>query len=792
MKHATGILFLLMIAVSSHAATEGYTIRGRVIDKLNRTPIAYASVVVVGQEQRGGVTDTAGYFQINNVRPGISRLLATFLGYKSTTTPEYIISASTPTITIEMEQDQQTLNTVTVRPSPFRRTTESPVSMNVIGLREIEKSPGSNRDISRIVRSYPGVSFSPIGYRNDLIVRGGGPSENRFFMDGIEIPNINHFATLGASGGPVSIVNADLIREIDFYTGAFPVDRGGALSSVLDFQLQDGDPEKQIFKATLGASEAAFSGSGHFSPKTTYLFSIRQSYLQFLFKMLGLPFLPNYIDGQFKIKTELSQHDELIVLGLVGIDDMKLNTDEKGEENEYLLSYLPHLQQETFTVGAAYKHYAGKHTQTITISHNYLNNRNIKYMDNDASSEENLMLRLRAVEQKSSLRAENRSYLGRWTLREGVEATYSHYTNRTLQRIYTEEAGFSDYSTQLGIFGWGMFVGAEYKSSDNRFTTSAGLRFDGCNYAPQTKQFWRQLSPRISASYALSDWWSVGGSAGIYYQLPPFTALGYKNEEGVLVNRDLQYMQVKEAAVGITRRIQDRVILSVEGFYKYYSDIPLSLADSIPLTCKGNDYGTVGDEPLVSSASGRAYGVEFMAKWQIPEKLNLVGSVTIYTSEYRADRHSPYIASSWDNRFVANLSGTYDLPRAWSIGAKLSAIGGAPYTPYDVDKSSLKEAWDAQGRPYYDYDAYNSQRLGSFAQLDIRIDKTFYFKHCMLGIYVDVQNITGSKLRQPDVLISTGVVDNPLDPLTDQRYKMKYIRQESGSLLPSIGVTVIF
>ena len=114
------------------------------------------------------------------------------------------------------------------------------------------------------------------------------------------------------------------------------------------------------------------------------------------------------------------------------------------------------------------------------------------------------------------------------------------------------------------------------------------------------------------------------------------------------------------------------------------------------------------------------------------------------------------------------------------------------HTPYDVDKSSLKEAWDAQGRPYYDYDAYNSQRLSSFAQLDIRIDKTFYFKHCMLGIYVDVQNITGSKLRQPDVLISTGVIDNPLDPLTDQRYKMKYIRQESGTLLPSIGVTVIF
>ena len=148
-----------------------------------------------------------------------------------------------------MEEDANLLNTVVVVPSPFRRSIESPVSMRIIGLQEIEKSPGANRDVSRIVRSYPGVSFSPIGYRNDLIVRGGSPSENRFYMDGIEIPNINHFATQGASGGPVSIVNADLIREITFYTGAFPANRSGALSSVLDFQLKDGNPDKQAFKA---------------------------------------------------------------------------------------------------------------------------------------------------------------------------------------------------------------------------------------------------------------------------------------------------------------------------------------------------------------------------------------------------------------------------------------------------------------------------------------------------------------------------------------------------------------
>lgn len=409
-KNLLAAIVLLALYIPSVWAAAGYPVRGRVIDRLSREPVAYAAVTITGQPGKGAMTDSLGRFEILQVKPGIYSLTASFIGYRTVVTPEYQVSARTPFIEIEMEEEPEHLNEVVVRPSPFRRTIESPVSMQVIGMREIEKSPGSNRDVSRIVRSYPGVSFSPIGYRNDLIVRGGGPSENRFFMDGIEIPNINHFATQGATGGPVSIVNSDLVREINFYTGSFPADRAGALSSVLDFRLRDGDLERQTFKATLGASEVSLSGSGHVGKKTTYLFSVRQSYLQFLFKLLGLPFLPNYIDGQLKVKTRFSERDELTFLGLVGIDNMKLNLDEKGEENEYLLSYLPRIQQETFTVGAVYRHFAGRHVQSVALSHNYLNNRNTKYRNNDESTPDNLTLRLRGVEQKTTLRFENRSY----------------------------------------------------------------------------------------------------------------------------------------------------------------------------------------------------------------------------------------------------------------------------------------------------------------------------------------------------------------------------------------------
>ena len=793
MKRFLSLVCLLFLFVAA-AYSQGYTIKGRVIDRLSRQPIEYANVLVVGGNNNGvgAATDMDGNFVIEKVKPGICQLSVSYLGYKSVVTPDYIISATTPFIEIEMDEDSNTLEGVVVRPNRFNKTIESPVSMKVIGLREIEKSPGSNRDISRIVRSYPGVSFSPIGYRNDLIVRGGGPSENRFYMDGIEIPNINHFATQGATGGPVSIVNADLIREIKFYTGAFPANRSGALSSVLDFSLQDGNPDKQTFKATVGASELSLSGSGHLGKKTTYLFSVRQSYLQFLFDVLGLPFLPNYIDAQVKVKTRFSDTDELTFLALTGIDKMKLNTDEDSESAQYILSYLPTIEQETFTVGATYRHYAGKHVQTFTLSHNYLNNKNIKYRNNDESSEDNLTLRLRSLEQKTSFRAENRSYLGNWTMREGVELNYSSYTNNTWQRLFTDVPVISDYNTDLGLFSWGLFALADYTSPDKKLTASAGLRADAANYAAQTKRVWEQLSPRVSISYALNEMWSISGGSGIYYQLPPYTALGFKNSEGVWVNKGLDYMRVIGANLGFDWRWRDRWIVSVEGFYKGYGDVPLSIRDQVPLTCKGNDYGTSGDEALVSSAEGRAYGLETMVQWNIPDKLNLTGSFTLFKSEYRNNSSSPYIASAWDNRFVLNLSGTYDFPKHWSVGAKLSCIGGSPYTPYDVEKSSLVKAWDAQGRPYYDYDAYNTGRLDAFAQLDLRVDKDFYFKKWRFGVYLDLQNITGSKLKQPDALMSTGVIENPEAPHSEQRYVMKTVKQESGTILPTIGLTVEF
>ena len=789
MKRLLSLLLFCNITISFLLAQPVHQVKGTVIDKSSRQPLEFINVMIVGLN-KGGVTNAEGKFSIGQVPPGIYRLQASAIGYKTVTTPEYILSTRDLHIQIEMEENQTELEGVTVTASPFRRDIESPVSLRIIGLQEIEKSPGANRDISRIVQSYPGVTFSPIGYRNDLIVRGGSPSENRFYLDGVEIPNINHFSTQGASGGPVGILNADLIREVNFYTGAFPTDKGNALSSVLDFKLRDGDMERNSLKATLGASEVSLASNGHLGKKTSYLVSVRQSYLQFLFDMLGLPFLPTFTDAQFKLKTRFDARNELTVLGLGGIDKMKLNTKANNEDNEYILSYLPKIQQETFTLGAVYRHYAGAHVQSVVASHSYLNNRNTKYQQNDESDPDHLMLRLRSTEQNTQLRLENSSSFRNWKVTVGTSLDYSQYSNTTFQKVYTDHAQTFDYHTYLGIMRWGLFGTVNYTSIDERFTASLGLRADANNYSAAMKDLSDQLSPRLSLSYQLTEHWSLSGNAGLYYQLPPYTALGFKNNNGLYANKyALRYMQVSQGSVGLNWRKGDTFEVSVEGFYKDYDKIPLSVADGIPLTCKGNDYGVIGNELLTSTAQGRSYGAELLLKWLIAKKRNLASSFTLFKSEYRTDKESEYIASAWDNRFIFNLRGTYNLPRHWSVGMKVSCIGGAPYTPYNADKSSLVTAWNAQGKPYYDYTRYNEERLPAFTQVDIRIDKTFYLKRCMLGFYIDLQNIAGSKLKQADVLMSTGVIKNPDAPIAEQRYVMKSLKQESGTLLPTLGIT---
>jgi outer membrane receptor protein involved in Fe transport len=303
-----------------------------------------------------------------------------------------------------------------------------------------------------------------------------------------------------------------------------------------------------------------------------------------------------------------------------------------------------------------------------------------------------------------------------------------------------------------------------------------------------------QLSPRFSASYSLTEKLNVSFNAGRYFQLPPYTALGYSSNTGVFLNKDnLKYIQSDHLVAGIELIPTENIQLTMEGFYKNYSKYPFSVRDQVPLSSKSAGYGIFGDEELTSVSDGRAYGIELLGRLKEFKKTNLVFSYTFVRSEFR-DLNSIWISSSWDNRHLFNVTATKQFNKNWDFGFKWRFVGGAPYTPFDLSKSAVKTAWDLQGQGYLDYSRFNTERLKAFHQLDLRIDKQFFLKGWSLMLYADVQNVYNHKADQPAILVRQSDVNGiPLtDPGDPAKYMLKYLDNESGTVLPTIGIIFEF
>lgn len=701
---------------------------------------------------------------------------------------------------------------VRAKPETYKKEADAPLSKITIGVAQIEKSAGGNKDISKIITVVPGVATPPPnGSRNDFLVRGGGPGENKFYIDGFEVPSINHFSTQGAGGGPVGIVNADLIRKVDFYTGMYPIARSNALSSVMDITLKDGSPVKNTFKFSVGASEVSASADGNISfkkvngipdPKLFYAVSVRHSYLQFLFQALKLPLLPTFTDAQVKLRYRLNYNNEFSFLFLGGLDRMKLN--ESGVEDasgEYIIGYLPVIEQDVYTVGVSYKHYysgenSSNNTFAIYLSHSSLNNRSVKYLDNDESSIDNLTLNSKSVESQTQLRAENNiKYNNRVTFVHGAGITLPQYSDDTYQKTYIGDTyQVLDYNSVMNLFSWSLFANVQWWNRAKTLSLSGALRTDATNYNSDMSNPLNQISPRVALSYEFAKDWKLNFGAGRYYQLPALTAMGYNNLEN---KPNLKYMGVNMASIGVEYTPAANVQLQVEPFIKGYFNALYSPVDSIPLTQGGTDYGTYGNEPAVSGLNTLSYGIEFSARWNIGDKFNFIGSYTLFQSKYKGEVFlhaisdgSKYGRATWDNTHLLSISAGYNFGKDYALSIKYRLSGGSPYTPYDAELTADVQAWDAQGQPYYDYSLYNTGSLPMFQQLDVRFDKSFYFNKWALELYLDVQNILNCQYIYPNILVSSGVIENPDAPLSEQKYILNSIESSDGTVLPTVGIII--
>ncbi len=787
-------LFALLFLQQANAQTG--IIRGKVTDAATNEPIPFAIVSLEGTSI-GMACNIEGVYELKNLNPGLYNVQAKVIGYKSQTVYEIqVTNVKAAEANFALEADVNKSDTVVIQASPFNKTAESPVSLRTIGVAEIERNPGGNRDISKAIQSLPGVASSN-AFRNDIIIRGGAPNENRFFLDGVEVPNINHFATQGASGGPVGMINVNFIREVDFYSGAFPAMRGNAMSSVFDFKMKDGNADKLITTATIGASDFGITFDGPIGKRTNFIFSARRSYLQFLFKALELPFLPIYNDFQLKTKTKIGEKGELSFIGLGAIDNFELNLDaNETEDQKYLLGNLPVYQQWNYTNGLTYRHNRDDGYLFFVLSRNMLNNTITKYVNNDESSIDNLIQNYKSQESENKFRFEQVIYKKTWKFSYGTGTERVRFTSDTYQKVALPFGVYTfDYESKLAFQKYSLFAQVSRKMMEERLTLSAGLRTDFSDYSKEMSNPLDQLSPRVSLAFAVTEKIAININVGRYYQLPAYTVLGYRDTANQLVNKNngVKYIRCDHLVAGIEIAPWNNAKITIEGFYKIYQHYPFLLTDSISLANLGVDFGVIGNAPVTSTSNGRSYGAEFLIQQKLFKGFYGIAALTLVRSEFKT-KNDVYAPSAWDNRFIVALTAGKKFKKNWELGVRWRVQGGTPFTPYNVALSSLKTSWDITGRGIPDYDRLNASRLSTFHQMDVRVDKKWFLKKFSINLYIDIQNVYGAKQQSAPILtVERDSNGNPVtDPNNPNAYKTYFINQVSGNSLPTIGLIVEF
>lgn len=788
-------LLLLFLLIQFSISAQNGILRGKVVDLSSNEAIPFASVNIQNTTT-GAVTDFDGKYEIAGLKPGIYNVEASYVGYSKETFFEIEVTNNKPAIVnFQLETTTQSLDEVEVKASPFKRSEESPVSLRTIGVEEIARYPGGNRDISRVIQSLPGVA-STVAFRNDIIIRGGSPAENVFYLDGIEIPTINHFSTQGATGGPVGLLNVDFIREVDFYTGAFPANRGNTLSSVMELKLIEGREDRPGATFTIGASEVAAAFETPLKDKGTFIFSARRSYLQLLFKALDLPFLPTYNDFQFKTKLNLNEKNELTIIGLGALDKLILNLSaNETEQQQYILGNLPENDQWNYTIGLRHRLFKEKSVWTFVASRSMLGNRAFKYIDNDRSIDDNLILDFNSTEAENKLRVENSARINGWKYTFGGNYELARFTNNTFNRIFLPNEGelTLDFDSKLLINKFGLFGQVSRSFFEGRLDLSLGFRTDANTFNSHMANPLNQLSPRFSARFAVTQQININFNTGIYYQLPAYTLLGFRNNNNELVNDEMKYINNKQFVLGTEFNTSNNSKISVEGFLKLYDNYPFLLNDSISFANLGGDFGVIGSEAANSNSSGRSYGAEFLFQQKLFKGWYGILSYTIFWSEF-LDKNGNYVPTVWDNRHIISLTGGKKFKKNWDLGFRWGVFGGSPFTPFDLEASADITNWQLRGMGIMDFNRLNTKRTPWAHQLDVRVDKKWFFDKWNLNLYLDIRNAYNFQAELPPfVNIRRSEDGTPIinqDNSGNQFYQPYILDNIIGNVLPSIGVVV--
>lgn len=778
------VLGCLLLGGASLQGQVTTSLFGKVVNEQG-DPLFGASVYLEGT-QLGAQTDLDGTYEIRNVPPGSYNLIASYLGYESQTKYNVIVrSRGTPAYNFVLREASEVLEGVVVsNTNRITRPRETPLSTQTLSAVEIATYPGSNNDVVRVAQTLPGVSPSIGGFRNDLIIRGGAPNETVYYLDGMEIPNVNHFSTQGSAGGPVGLINVSFIENVTLSTSAFNARYDNPLSGVLQFQQRTGNPRNFSGNFRVSASEAALTLEGPLSrdadgeAKTTFLASVRRSYLQFLFQVIGLPFRPDYWDYQFKVTHRLDANNTISLLGVGSIDDFSIRPpDAFDPEQQAQLEQAPFIEQRTNTTGVSWRRQLkdGAGYMLTTLSNNTLQNDFTRYADPE--NEEDEIFSNDATESETKLRYELTRFFGDWKLSTGTNLQYSKYRNQT--RDVRNDAAFL---TEIDFFKYGLFGNLTRSFFDDALDVSVGFRMDDDTFT-ESEDLLSTFSPRFSVSYEFAEDWRLNGSLGRYYKIPPYTILGFRNNDNDLINQDAAYTRSDHAVLGLQHYFTPSSSISLEGFYKRYSDYPVSIRDGVSLANKGGGFEVLGSEPIQTTGRGRSYGAELLFQQKLSNNFYGILAYTWFFSEFTGLDPDSYLPSVWDSRHLLSFVGGYKFKRNWELSARYRFSGRTPFAP--VDQEATLEAYP---EVVLDYTRLGEEKLDVFSQLDLRLDKKWNFKGFAFDVFIEVQNLLAQDIPS---LPEYGLNRDATGAIVEPRSLVE-IESGEGQPIPSIGIVLDF
>lgn len=752
MKISSLFTLLLILCVQLSFSQREGVIRGNVKDKNTQETIIGAIVAIDGSTV-GTTTDVEGNFKLN-VPVGTYNIKTSYLGYSTLIKYNILVtSGNAQVVNFELETTSSELSEVEVKfekgKSAVATDMITPLSVQQLTSEEIKSNPGGNFDVSKVVQTLPGVGGSAGGAaRNDIIIRGGAPNENVYYVDGIEIPVLNHFQTQGSSGGAQGILNVSFIEDIKLTSSAFDAKYDNALASSFVIKQRQGNPDKVSGNVRLSFTEAVATLEGPLGKKTDYLLSARKSYLDLLFKLIDLPIRPNFYDFQYKVTHKIDEKTTLTALGIGAIDNFSFGeTREASAENECFRRSLPIITQWNYTNGFTLKRLINKGYVNIALSRNMFDNQIDRFEDAKYNNETKRNFKLTSQEIENKLRVDVNKYINGWKISYGGVGQYVKYNTKLFNKLSGPIADSSgaiifpgitvNFNSAIEFFKYGAFAQVAKNIFNEKLLVSFGVRSDMNTFMTDGNNPLNAISPRLSLAYHVSKKFDITASVGSYYKIPTYTNLGYRDANGELANRSMKYIQSNHYVLGTQFLPNEALRFTLEGFYKQYNNYPVSKANGTSLANQGSDFGSIGSEALQSTGKGETYGFEFFVQQKLL-KIFYVLSYTYVRSSY-SGIDNKLIASSWDNQHLLSSTLGYKFGKNWQLGLKYRFAGGTPYTPFDLAASQQNFA--LLGTGVLDYSRINSVRLANFSQLDLRLDKNINFKKTTLNLFLDFQNV---------------------------------------------------